>query len=526
MVNKVEDINLLQKDEKKWFSKGSINFRGKFFPLGILVILFLLSFSYRLDNLNNSRHVGEVQFRSALVARSLFFKISDSIPEWRKQANIHSMQNLKNKNLMVREPPITELLTATGYKILGHEDLRLPRMLTSIFWMIGGIVLYKIAKNWESSEGAIVAAGYYWLIPVGVIVSISFQSDSLMMLMFLISIYAILYYHKQQTLSSLLIATSVSGLAFFVRPLVLFAISGAFLGLSLYQYKSGQKQVLKKITAFFFISYIPILFYYGYEIFITENLRQQVGVSFLPQLLLTKDYWKGWMQTATNAIGLTPLLAAIIGIPLITLGAYRALLIGLGAGYILFCLLFTYHIRYAEYYHAQLIPIVALSFTPLVSVLWRHARGSANNRIWSLFYIAAIILLGYFNFREINRSIGSSAGIERKEVAEEIGNVVDHSSQTVYVASYYGWPLEYYAELTGTYWPRSVSDIDSALGVHQVVSVEDRLENLGFTPEYFIITDFSEFNRHHSDLKVFLSQNTELMAESEAYLIYKLNNDG
>jgi hypothetical protein len=111
----------------------------------------------------------------------------------------------------------------------------------------------------------------------------------------------------------------------------------------------------------------------------------QVEVSFLPALLLTKNFWKDWLFTVTGTIGLTPLLAAIVGIPLTRPGALRALLIGLWCGYILFCLLFTYHIRYAGYYHAQLIPIVAISFSSIATVFSHYIRQMSNRWHWSFF---------------------------------------------------------------------------------------------------------------------------------------------
>jgi hypothetical protein len=52
------------------------------------------------------------------------------------------------------------------------------------------------------------------------------------------------------------------------------------------------------------------------------------------------------------------------------------------------------------------------------------------------------------------------------------------------------------------------------------LSVNERLNNLGFEPEYFVITDFNEFDNRHADLKAFLQENCALLAESDQYLIY------
>ena len=129
--------------------------------MSTLSIIFLFAFVQRINHLDNSRHVAEAQYRSALIARSIFFNLSSTIPEWRKQANSNSFGSLSQKNLLVREPLITELFAAAGYTLLGQEDLIIPRLFTSVFWLVEGFFLYKIAKDWVSYEGAIVAVAYY-----------------------------------------------------------------------------------------------------------------------------------------------------------------------------------------------------------------------------------------------------------------------------------------------------------------------------------------------------------------------------
>jgi 4-amino-4-deoxy-L-arabinose transferase-like glycosyltransferase len=485
-----------------------------------LSVMFLIALIIRASHFENSRHVAEVQYRSAMIARSIYFRLVDDIPEWRRDANSNSLQNLTIKNLLVREPPLTEFIAAAGYWLIGREDLRIPRLLITLYWLVGGFFLFKIAQRWTSCSAAIVATSFYLFVPIAVIISISFQVDSLMIMMFLISIHAILNYSDEQTWKKLVLAALWTGLAFLVRPLILFALSGAFLGLAIYQAKGFRSLFEKKLFVFFIISYAPLIFYYGYQILITGNLMEQAEVSFLPQLWLTKGYWLDWLQTSTSTIGLTPILAAAIGIPLAHRRAFRAILIGLWLGYIIFCLFFTYHIRFAGYYHLQLIPIVALSFAPLVSIFIEYIRRVNNRWYWSFFYFAAVFLLFLTNYRQTNNLIHTSTPIENMEIAQEIGEIVNHSSRTVYIASYYGWPLEYYAELTGTYWPRMISDTDLALGRDLVLSITDRMDQLWFVPEYFVITSMREFYTYHNDLKEYLEGNCQLVKEREQYLIY------
>jgi hypothetical protein len=487
--------------------------------LGILATMVMLAFVLRVWYLDSSHHVAEVQYRSYLITRSMYFNLSDSIPEWRRQANRNSIENLTEKNLVAREPPITEFVTVAGYKVYGREDIRVARLLTTIYWLIGAIFLYKTVRRWETTEAGLVAAAYFLFIPLGVILSISFQADALMMMLFIMSLFALLRYVDKPSSSTLLVAAALSGMTFLVRPLVIFTVSAAFIVLSLYRAR-GFRHLFKTNLVFFGISCTPIVLYYGYQIFISGHLMEQVEVSFIPGLLFTWHYWRDWLLTVVGAIGLFPLLAAIIGIPLTRRPDLRALLIGLYAGYFVFCLVFSYHIRYAYYYHLQLIPIVALSFTPLVTGLLNYIRTNQQKWYWSSFYVAALLLLMIANLADVHRSILYSSNIESREVAKTVGDFVQHSDKVVYIASYYGWPLEYFAELSGTYWPRSISDLDAAFKRQNPISVQERLDRLWFTPEYFVITDLQEYINHHSDLKEYLETNCRVLTQHVQYLIY------
>jgi hypothetical protein len=52
------------------------------------------------------------------------------------------------------------------------------------------------------------------------------------------------------------------------------------------------------------------------------------------------------------------------------------------------------------------------------------------------------------------------------------------------------------------------------------LTVEERLEALPFTPDFFVITDFREFDGNHADLKDFLLRRCALVADTSEYLIY------
>jgi hypothetical protein len=138
--------------------------------------------------------------------------------------------------------------------------------------------------------------------------------------------------------------------------------------------------------------------------------------------------------------------------------------------------------------------------------------------------IIGLTIILFFNFRNI-RAEYAYPRFESVEVAEEIGEIVGHSSQNAFLAPYYGKPLQYYGHLSGVYWPRANDYWTLQRAGMEVteLSVQDRFRMIDFAPEYFIVTNFPEFNRHHDDLRHFLAENCSLLAESNHYLIYELD---
>ena len=70
---------------------------------------------------------------------------------------------------------------------------------------------------------------YYLFVPMGIIISRSFQPDSLMMMLFLASLYLVIGYFETLSMKQLLLAAAVTSVTLLLRPLVLFSIFCAFL---------------------------------------------------------------------------------------------------------------------------------------------------------------------------------------------------------------------------------------------------------------------------------------------------------
>nr|MDQ3006843.1 hypothetical protein [Chloroflexota bacterium] len=194
------------------------------------------------------------------------------------------------------------------------------------------------------------------------------------------------------------------------------------------------------------------------------------------------------------------------------------LIIGLAVSFVVFSVTFTYHIHTHPYYHIQLFPIVGLCLAPSMVSIVQSMRQAAG-KFWWAPVVVAFLFVSYIGYREARGSLYQTR-LEDPAVAWEIGEVIQHSPRTVYVAYYYGVPLEYYGEFGGAPWPVRIEDEFYRRPGEKELSVQERMTSLGFEPEYFVITHFDLYNRKHQDLQVYLKNNCSALKETNAYLIY------
>jgi hypothetical protein len=496
-------------DSVERFSPG----RARFLGTGILFVLLFAGLFIRTKDLE-AFQVGDRQYRSALIARAYYLQSVESTPEWRRE-----VAEVSSQRAGLLEPPLMELWVSWIYRLINHEHLWIPRFFSSLFWVMGGYLLYKVMERFSGGIVALLSTAYYLFVPSGVYISTGFVPDPLMSMLFVLSILMMIRYYEQPSNLNLFIAGLVSALSVLVKPFSLFALVGAFLLPATVTRVDRNRNTRFHALIFLCIISLPLT-YYAYGIFTGGSLLRQAQSSFIPGLLLTRSYWLDWLSTASGVVEFPFLVMALIGLSFARKGMLGALLLGLWAGYAIFCLLFNYHIRFGPHYHSQLIVIATLSMGPLISVIIEHFGKLAGQRYRWLPMAAGLILMFVMNYRDVRSQLPGLPVSAAKDIAQRVGEITGHSTKTVYLAQQYGTPLEYYGELSGSYWPRNISDRDRALGVVRARSVEERLSMLDYFPEYFVITDIREYYAHHSDLKEYLESNCSLLADSDEYLIY------
>jgi hypothetical protein len=108
------------------------------------------------------------------------------------------------------------------------------------------------------------------------------------------------------------------------------------------------------------------------------------------------------------------------------------------------------------------------------------------------------------------------------EVAKRVGEKVNHSKYTILLDPN-GTALRYYGEFSGIYWPYRGEMLSSLLWGEKELSVEDRFDYItrAEAAEYFIVTDFEEFEAQ-KDLKHFILTQYEEIDNEEGFLIFNL----
>ena len=487
--------------------------RSSFWLKISLLAIFLLATLVRLDEIRAPGHLLDREYTSAIFARAYYFTNNDRVQEWRRDIAVAT----KNQQ-PVLEPPVLEYMVSLIYRVLGSEDLVDSRYLTNAFWLIGGIFIFLTTRKLLSVDEAIITTAYYLFVPMGIIISRSFQPDSLMMMLFLICLYLLILYFESPSTKRLVTASILTSITLLLRPLVIFAIFFTFLALSIHRKQNWKNVIDFPFIGFSLISLLPSVMYYGYGVLFAGFMRWKISTSFMPYLLIKKNFWLGWWNNVMDVAEFMPLLLAIIGFFLLKNRKVQYLIFGLCVAFIFFSVAFTYHIHTHPYYHIQLFPIVGLCFAAFSIETIKSLRQNAG-KIWWIPIGAVCIFALYIGYREVRSSLYLTHA-EDPSVGSEIGEIVQHSPQTVFVSYYYGLPLEYYGEFGGAPWPVRIEDEFYRRPGEKELSVHERISGLGFEPEYFVITNFDLLQRHHQDLQDYLESHCKVRAQTDRYLIY------
>jgi len=199
----------------------------------------------------------------------------------------------------------------------------------------------------------------------------------------------------------------------------------------------------------------------------------------------------------------------------------RSFMFGLWGAYLVYALFFDYHVATHDYYHLPLIPIVALSLSPLGD--WFFARLTESTiHLYQRSAVYVILLFGLFsavwNVRNQMKAVDY-----RPEAAmwAEIGDLLA-DERVVALTQDYGSRLEYWGWKTVATWPY-VGDINYADVRGGTFSFDELFNEYASKRDFFLVTDFDELDRQLG-LKERLFTSYSILAQQGGYLIFDLRD--
>jgi hypothetical protein len=455
------------------------------------------------------------QYRSAIIARGLYYRGLDSIPQWEKR--IAELNREKEEQL---EAPIMEYLAAAGYHIAGGEHLWIPRSLSSLFWVIGGLFLYLIARRVASEDAALLGTLFYLFVPYGVATSRTFQRDPLMIMLMLIGIFGIIRHADERSLRWLLVAAVASGLSIFVKPVTFFPIFGAYLALALLRTNVLKAAFNPHSILFGVIALVPAIAYTLYGLFVGGFLTEQAGRSFFPEIIVRGFFWHGWLVQITKTVGLVAFVVGLFGLFAFRDSFSRALGLGLWIGYFVYGLVFNYGMYTHAYYQLMLIPILALSLTPVADIVLGWFRQAPHLRTAARVVVFVVVCLA---LEPVIWQRGDPRFKQAVQLREKIGEVIGHSTKTLVLDRDNGKILEYHGEVSGDWWPSRAHFRLFELQGKPKLSAAQRLDAMieEHKPELFVVVAMAEY-RAQKDLQNVLTKRYPVLHKTDQYIVFDL----
>lgn len=511
----------------------------------LLVFIFLSALLVRLYHITEPLmdfHPAR-QYYSATIARWFYYENNPEIPNQIKQI-------AKDSCPPSIEPPVMEVLAATGYKMIGKDALWLPRIYSISFWMVGGAFLFLTVRRILDPSIALLSLLYYFFLPFTILASRSFQPEPLMVMLVIAGIYWMTRYFHAPSISNLVICGVVCACAALEKPNSAFVILGAFTGLGLNQWGFRKCFFNSHWLFFCMIAFLPAFAFYGYRVFISGALQSQTGTQFIADLYWTKQYWLKWFNMMGSVTGYLPFFLGIFGLLVMPKGLAKSLCIGICGGYFLMGLVFNYAIHTHSYYQLIFLPWLGVCFCyGLLYCIKKISLLFIRYRKTSLLTVSGILLLlcgiiipnapavkkAIDNHGRLTTVVGKvCCGHPKMEymlfpdttiiaTAQELGTIVKHSQSVLFLSRYFAAPLGYHGYMRGINWPRGGQFYRRSFSFtdKQEMTPEEIYAILSkrMPPEYIVVTDFRIFSEQKG-LQSFLETHFKKQAQTDQYIIY------
>jgi 4-amino-4-deoxy-L-arabinose transferase-like glycosyltransferase len=498
----------------KNFLTGTIFRESPWFWKVVLAAALLASFGLRLINLKNPPldFASTRQLFSALKARGLYYEYATNTPEdTRRQA-------ISLGDVGIVEPPVLENIVAQTYRFTG-EHLWIARIYSSFFWVIAGLALFLLIREFASNNAALIATLFYLFVPFGVVASRAFMPDPLMVCLIVFALWALFRWQNTASWKWTIAFGIFSGMALFVKNLSAFIIVGGFAGVILAAI--GLKRSIRNLQVWTMavLLILPVGIYTLYGV-LTQNMVGQFALRFFPKMWIDPAFYFRWAFTVNANIGWTVVLLAALSIFLADGKRERPLLIGLWVGYLLFGMTFSYHFFTHDYYQLSFIPVVAISMAPGLRLFFERFFKQSPG-IFPRLILTAVVLIGIAIPAWYSRDLITKSNYDNEpKFWAEIGDKLGHASGVIGLTQDYGYRLAYWGWQSSAAWFTS-ADIGVRYLAGQDVDVLKKFTEDTAGKKYFLVTMFGEFDQQPV-VKDLLYENYPIYAQTDEYVIFDL----
>ena len=222
-----------------------------------------------------------------------------------------------------------------------------------------------------------------------------------------------------------------------------------------------------------------------------------------------------------NTLGFGVFLVALLGVFLARPGKDRSMLMGLSAGYLVYGLVFAYHITTHNYYQLPLFVFVSLSLSVVGAALFRKLADVNRDSYFSRLAVGGILLVGIaFEMWDVRVELVRDDYRGEPQFWAALGEKLGHSTEIVGLTQDYGNRLAYWGWTPTTQWP-TVGDQNLRELAGKAKPFEEIFAERVEGKQYFVVTNFNQFNRQ-PELKEKLYSNYLLVEENPEYVIFDL----
>jgi hypothetical protein len=457
------------------------------------------------------------QLFSALKARGMYYAMqpaNTTVPQWQQDVAIRQW-----KSMQTIEPTVIETITALTYRVIG-EHIWIARIYSSLFWVLAGFLLFLLAKELASADGAFISLLFYLFLPYGIIASRTFQPDPLMVALIIAGAWATYHWSNTRTMKWAIAAGILNGLAIFVKNVAVFPLAFAAIALVL-EYGLVKSLKDKQTWVLAVLSILPTAIYTLYGLLIAGFLGQQFAFRFFPQLWPDPGFYLRWKGQIDGVVGFGAFAIAVVGV-FVAKQRGMAFLTGLWAGYFVYGMTFAYHITTHDYYQMPLIPIVALSLAPVAQTLFEQAqklRGGWFARVALSMLITLVALIQIWNVRvELIRDDWRPEA----EFWATLGEKLGHNVLVLTISQDYGYRLAYWGWQDVDSW-YDTGDLDVRTLDGRQIDLLQRFQEQAAGKHFLVVTQSGKLDQQ-PEIKDFIYKTYPVFAEGQGYVIFDLTH--